>query len=231
VGAVHPELANPVVVELPVRGEGWVAANSPADRIPSHGVDLLGQRFAFDFVKVDERGLPYDRPGGYLRAFTIGGPTRAAYAWGATVHAPFDGEVVAAVDGLPERRWLQALREIALALWQAVRFAPSRLPLVLGNHVILRRGDVYAGLAHLAPGSLAVHPGDVVTTGQVLGRVGHSGNSTSPHLHFQLMDAADPVHAAGVPCAFARYEVRRDGGWSPVTSGVPGKADRIRLPG
>jgi hypothetical protein len=230
VGADHPELANPVVVELPVRGEGWVAANSPADRIPSHGVDLLGQRYAFDFVKVDARGLPYDRPGGYLRAFTIGGPTRAAYAWGATVHAPFDGEVVAAVDGIPERRRLQALREIVLALWQAVRFAPSRLPLVLGNHVILRRGDVYAGLAHLAPGSLAVRPGEVVTAGQVLGRVGHSGNSTSPHLHFQLMDSVDLVAAAGVPCAFARYEVRHDGGWM-LASGVPAKADRIRFLG
>ena len=223
------ELDAAVVVELPLRGEGWVAVNSPADRIPSHGVDMLGQRFAFDFIKVDGRGLPYDRPGGYLRAFTIGGATRAAYAWGAAVHAPFDGEVVTVLDGRPERRRLHAGREIALALWQAARFKPSRLPLVLGNHVILRRGDVYAGFAHLAPGSVAVRPGDAVTTGQVLGLVGHTGNSTAPHLHFQLMDSPDLPTARGVPAAFTAYEVERNGQWVAVANGVPGRRDRIRL--
>jgi Peptidase family M23 len=216
------------VVDFPLRGEGWVPVNSPADRIPSHGVDMLGQRYAIDFVKVDQRGLPYDRPGGVIRAFTICGPTRAAYAWGAPIHAPFDAEVVAAVDGHPERRWLQAAREIGLALWQTLRFKPARLPLLLGNHVILRRGDVYAGLAHLAPGSVTVRPGQAVATGDVLGRVGHTGNSTAPHLHFQLMDSADPLTANGLPVAFEAYEVHRNGRWVPVANAVPGRKDRVR---
>jgi len=50
----------------------------------------------------------------------------------------------------------------------------------------------------------------------------------APHLHFQLMDAADPVQARGVPCAFARYLVRRDGGWQRVEGGVPGRGEWIR---
>jgi len=33
-------------VRFPLRGQGWVAVSSPADRIPSHGTDMLGQRCA-----------------------------------------------------------------------------------------------------------------------------------------------------------------------------------------
>jgi hypothetical protein len=48
------ELDDPVVVELPLRGE-WSIERSPADRIPSHGTDLLGQRYAYDLVHTDHR--------------------------------------------------------------------------------------------------------------------------------------------------------------------------------
>ena|GEM_PF-2671872 len=40
------ELDDPVVVEFPLRGEGWMAVTTPAARTPSHGVDMLGQRYA-----------------------------------------------------------------------------------------------------------------------------------------------------------------------------------------
>ena len=113
-------------------------------------------------------------------------------------------------------------------LKNAVTFSPARLPSLLGNHVIMRRGDVFAAFAHLAPGSVAVAPGQAVRNGDVLGRVGHTGNSTSPHLHFQLMDSADLMHARGVPCAFRTYEVMRNGSWERVENGVPRKIDRIR---
>lgn len=225
------ELEKPVVVDFPLRGPNWVAVTTPAARVPSHGVDMLGQRYAFDFVKVDDRPGLHVHPAGTLRASTLGGRTEECYAWGAGIHSPFDGEVVATLDGVSERKWVNPLREIARMLWTGMTFRPEKLPNVLGNHVIVRAGTVFAGFAHLAPGSVAVAPGHRVLTGDLLGRVGHTGNSTSPHLHFQLMDSADLMQAKGLPCAFREYEVRAGAGWERVAWGIPGARERIRYDG
>jgi murein DD-endopeptidase MepM/ murein hydrolase activator NlpD len=222
------ELADAVVVEFPLRGEGWVAVNTPGDRIPSHGVDMLGQRYAYDLLRVDGRSRLHDHPGSSIRTWLIGRPTRDYYAWGSTIHAPFDGEVVRAVDGVPERGRIHPVREIAHVLWNGMTFRPEKLPSILGNHVIARSGDVYAAFVHLAPGSVAVTAGRRIQTGDVIGRVGHTGNSTAPHLHFQLMDSDDPMAAKGIPCAFRAYDVLRDGTWEQVRDGVPRRSDRIR---
>ena len=226
------ELAGPVVVEFPLRGEDWLAVNSPADRIPSHGTDLLAQRYAFDFIRVDRRERGYYHRAGLFRTLVLGVPTRECYAWGAAIHAPFDGEVVRAVDGVEERSLVHPARELFHVLTTSATFTPERLPAILGNHVLLRRRDgIHAAFAHLAPGSVAVAPGDRALRGDVIGRVGHTGNSTSPHLHFQLMDSADVLNASGLPCAFRGYEVARDGAWHPVVDGVPGRRERIRSTG
>jgi murein DD-endopeptidase MepM/ murein hydrolase activator NlpD len=221
------ELSDPVVVDFPLRGEGWIAVTSPADRIPSHGTNILGQRFAFDFLRTDGRG--HYHPASGLRTVLFGVPTRECYAWGAPIHAPFDGVVVRAVDGVGERARVHPVREAFLALRNAATFGSTRLPAILGNHVIARNGGVFAAFVHLAPGSVAVTEGQGVRLGDILGRVGHTGNSTSPHLHFQLMDALDPTVANGVPCAFERFELFRGGVWEVVHDGIPAKGERIRV--
>ena len=148
---------------------------------------------------------------------------------GQPVHAAFDGVIVDAVDGVAERRWLHVVRESWLAVKTTLAFArrgldPARLA---GNHVIMGTGGTYALYAHLAPGSVAVTSGQRVRAGEVLGRVGHTGNSTAPHLHLQLMDSTDPPQAMGVPCAFAAYLVERDGQWQRVQRDIPHRRERI----
>jgi hypothetical protein len=222
------ELDDPVVVELPLRGE-WSIQRSPADRIPSHGTDLLGQRYAYDLVRTDHRRGSTCTPRGPCAGCCSGGRTRDCYGWGQPVHAAFDGVVIQAVDGVPERQWLHPVRESWLAVKTTLGFArggldPTRLA---GNHVIVATGGTYALYAHLALGSVAVTKGQQVRAGEVLGRVGHSGNSTAPHLHFQLMDSPDPLRARGIPCAFAAYLVERDGQWQRVEAGIPHRRERI----
>lgn len=217
-----------------------MAVTTPAHRVPSHGTDMLGQRYAFDFVKVDRRAGVHMHPASSWRTETIGGRTRECYAWGEPIHAPFDAEVVWASDGMPEREWILPIAEFGRMLKNAATFTPDKLPSIMGNHVVLQAVDargtadggtareVFAGFAHLAPGTVAVEAGQRVSTGDVLGRVGHTGNSTAPHLHFQLMDSADLMTANGIPCAFRAYDVERDGAWVPVAGGVPGRRERIR---
>lgn len=231
--AIEDELAGARVVDFPLRGE-WTAVQTPASRIPSHGTDMLGQRYAFDLIRFDpQKGSRY-HPAGGLRTLLFGVPTRECHGWGEPIHAPLDGEVVAARDGLLERARIVPLRELALVLKTGLTFRPTaeNLQRVLGNHVILKCGDVYAGFAHMTTGSVAVQAGQRVRVGDVLGRVGHTGNSSAPHLHFQLMDGPDPLTAHGIPCAFREYEVRRDGGWQRVEHAIPTSTEQIRsVPG
>ena len=55
---------------------------------------------------------------------------------------------------------------------------------IVGNHIVIRRGEEYSLYAHLKPGSVRVKAEDSVTRGQQIAAVGSSGSSTEPHLHF-----------------------------------------------
>ena len=78
-----------------------------------------------------------------------------------------------------------------------------------GNHVVLDLGGGrFAMYAHLRQGSVAVKAGDRVRRGDVLGRLGNSGNSTEPHLHFHVADGTSPVDASGLPFVLDRFACR-----------------------
>lgn len=96
--------------------------------------------------------------------------------------SPCDGEVTEVRDGLPD-----------LVPPVSDRDNPA------GNHVGISCGEVTILLAHLRQGSVEVAQGERVATGDRVGLVGNSGNTTEPHLHIHAYDAAT---GEGVEMAF-----------------------------
>jgi hypothetical protein len=220
---------NAVIVDFPLWGE-WVAANTPAKKIPSHGTDMLGQRYAYDFLRTDNRKGMHFCDVSNFRFFLLGVSVKRCYCWGETVYAPFDGEIVDVKDGLKERQRLYFLLDLLVLIKNMIAFNLNRRDLhkIVGNYIIMKKDNIHAFFAHLLTNSICVHEGDKIKTGQELGKVGHTGNSTAPHLHFHLMDRADILTAQGIACAFRQYEAYRDNKWQRVTEGIPGYNERIR---
>ena len=221
----------PVVVDFPLRGE-WIAPNTPGTRVPSHGTDMLGERYAYDFVGIDpgSRTMRFYRPSP-LHYLLLGVRLQDCFGWGRPIFSSSAGNVIRAEDGWPERDPVHLARDVPLMLKNA-RTVHSTQALDLrslsGNFIIIETSDGYAVYAHAQTGSIAVSPGDRVIPGQRLANVGHSGNSTAPHLHFQLMDLPDPWKAQGILCCFRDYEVFQNSAWHPVQNGIPKATDRIR---
>lgn len=229
-----PEHIKPITVNFPLIGE-WCAVNTPGYQVPSHGTNQLGQRYAYDFLQIDwgkEKGYKFFSKSTFS-GLLFGVRLADTYCWSQPLYAPFDGEVVEAKDGCVERNPVHIARDLFIVLKNAFFFdgkSNANLQSVLGNYVILKNNDeVYCLMAHARNGSIAVSPGQKITAGQKLAEVGHSGNSTAPHLHFQLMDRQDLLTAIGLPCCFSHYLTYKQDEWQPVENGIPGKRERIRF--
>ncbi|MEV0089918.1 M23 family metallopeptidase [Streptomyces sp. NPDC050738] len=73
-----------------------------------------------------------------------------------------------------------------------------------GNAIVIKHDDnTYSQYAHLTSADVKV--GQTVTTGQVIGHSGSTGNSTGPHLHFEIRTT--PNYGSGVnPVTFLRNQ-------------------------
>ena len=208
---VGPRMA-PRSVGAPVAGR-WSALNSPASKVPSHNTHGHGQTFAIDLVHEPADGA---RPKfGEGRAFRS---PEEFPAFGRDVLAPAEGRVVAVRDGARDHRSRSTWHAFAYLMLEGMIREVGGARFLLGNSVVLELGDgAYAAVAHLQRGSAPVAVGQQVRRGQMIGRCGNSGNSSEPHVHFQLMDQPRTLVAAGLPFVFA--DVAIDG--SGPADGVP----------
>lgn len=179
-------------ISSPLRGKNWVAGSAPSNSSPHRrtiiiyeGKPYIAQRYAIDWVQFGDNNQTYRGDSKDNHSY---------YCFGHEAYAVADATVVEVKDGIPEN----TPNEKAAV--------PINFDTVAGNHVNLDLGGgVYAMYAHLQPGSIRVKVGDHVTTGQVLGLVGNTGNSSEPHLHFQLMSAKSPLGGEGLPYTFATF--------------------------
>jgi hypothetical protein len=172
---------------------------------------FVSQRFAIDFVRVDDQGT------------FVGDPTRneSYFLFGADVIAAESGQIVEVRDGLPEN--------------VPPQLPPFDIDTAAGNHVVEALDDGrFVLYAHLATGSVRVQTGQRVQRGQVLALVGNTGHADEPHLHFQVMDGPATFASNGLPYVFDRFRfqatVNLDAD-QPVATPVPAPEERRnRLP-
>ena len=212
-----PVLKDPVSIGPPLKGDGWLAANGPANGsghrralIPVGGGVHIAQRFAIDWLQLRDEG-------GSFTGDRLDNKNYRCY--GSEVLAVADAAVVTVKDGIPQN--VPGVNS---------RAVPITLETVGGNHVILDLGaSRFAFYAHLQPGQIRVKQGDRVRRGQVLASLGNSGNSTEPHLHFHVCNLNSPLASEGLPYAL-NFEVMGKGfGWKPSAATAERRSQEMPL--
>lgn len=128
------------------------------------------------------------------------------YIYHREVIAPTDGVVLEVGDQFPEElmkdpstftaEYFQQLRN---ELTPEIGFANF----LRGNYIIIdHQNGEYSFYGHLSEGSIKVNGGDIVKQGEVIAKVGNTGHSDAPHLHFHLMDSPECYKANGLPVLF-----------------------------
>ncbi|MEK5240520.1 peptidoglycan DD-metalloendopeptidase family protein [Paenibacillus sp. FSL L8-0470] len=163
----YPEtdkLLTRTAMTLPFQGD-WFVFWGGNNVLNNYHYEYESQRYAYDFVQ-EVNGLSYE-----------GDPLRneSYHAFGKNVTAPADGIVTEVINDIPDNTPVGVMNE-------------KEPP---GNLVVIDHGGEYSFLAHLKQGSVTVKKGDSVKTGDIIGKLGNSGNSSEPHLHYQVSNGAD----------------------------------------
>ena len=211
------QTSKPIVIGPPLAGSDWLAMNGPGSRsehrralLAAGGHVVAPQRFAIDWMRLkttDSR-------------FTGNSKNNQNYgAYGAAVLAVAEATVMRMKDGIPENTPGEDPDPVLITDETET-----------GNYVILDLGDGnYCLYAHLQPG-VRVKVGDRVKRGQTLALIGNSGNSTEPHLHFQVMNGTSSLlDPEGVPYLIDSFELLSGRNGGTKTDALPMENMRVKF--
>lgn len=179
------------VIKPPVKGDGWLSTSACCTpnvhrdlRVAVNGRRIeTPETFAVDWALLKGDRV-YEGDGSRNDQF---------YVYGADVYAVANGTVVSVQDGKPDAPPNKAM-------------TPKTLSDFGGNQVMLEIAPkVYAVYAHLQPGSLRVKVGDTVKVGATLAKIGNTGPSLGPHLHFGLLNRPDLFTGRSLPFVIDSY--------------------------
>jgi murein DD-endopeptidase MepM/ murein hydrolase activator NlpD len=168
-------------LKLPFSGEWAVVWGGRTLKENHHAFDIV-QRFAYDILIVRNNAT-----------HTSDGKQNEDYfAFGQSVLAPASGTIVTVFDGEDDNIPGQ--------------MNPDGPGGAGGNHLLIDHGNgEFSFFAHFKKGSIKVKTGDRISTGQVLGLCGNSGNSSEAHIHYHLQNGLDPIQSEGLPAQFDRF--------------------------
>ena len=160
------------------------------------GIKANFQRYAYDFVVVDDRGLMHRAEAGAGDEWYPGksDTNEAHYGFGVPIYAAGSGRVAATHDGEPDNR---SFDQAELATRETARG---------GNYVVVDHlNGEFSWFGHLKRGSVSVKIGQQVKQGEVIGRMGASGDSLFPHLHYELRNGVGVKQVEGLPSYFTDF--------------------------
>lgn len=191
---INPNLGP--IIAPPLRGEGWVSLNGPSNNsvhrrsyVIDDGRIYYSELYAVDWVKL-ENGNNYRGDGTRNEDY---------YAYNQNVYSVANGVVVESFDDLPENP--PNSRGISI----------NGLT-IGGNSLLIKSNGFYHYYAHLIPGSQLVKVGDRVRVGQQIASLGNSGNSSEPHLHFEIVPEPYPLTSNAIPYRFDHYILQETSG-------------------
>ena len=176
---------------VPFRGHGivgqdWITIGGHGG---FHGGDL-GAEFGVDLDGLDQKD-------GEL---SESNENASDAGWGRDILAPAAGTVIYARNDVPDNPHPSEDPSLYNAL-------PNPIMAVAGNCVVIDHGDSeYSVLMHMQLGSVRVMAGDKVAGGQVIGKMGNSGNAFGPHLHYQLQSGPRLFQDQGLPFRFQNID-------------------------
>lgn len=183
-------------LRLPFDGE-WVVLWGGMKPHENYHVAVPPLRFAYDFV-MDSAGLLHR---------TNGRSNADFYCYGRPILAPAAGQVTMALDSFPEN----------------VPGTPRRGYRGPGNVVAIDHGEGESSvLAHLRRGSVRVAVGQKIEAGEIVGECGNNGESTLPHLHYQMLLGSPPGWRP-VPAPFSHFLAEG----VRVARGIPTRGQRV----
>lgn len=190
---------SPVTYRAPVDGRWFVAASGDASL---HHRWVVSSEYAIDIIRTDAGMHTYTGDGTQLTDYVTFGQPILAAADGVVVAVHNDRDDNAAMLRQPGEAFEAYMGRVA-EMQQAIIMAGG-FQAAAGNHVLIRHANGEHSLyAHLKRGSVRVAVGDTVLAGAQVAEAGSSGNSTEPHLHFQLIDGPDLNRARGLPVTFS----------------------------
>ena len=173
----------------PFRGNGVVGQDWITNG--GHGGGR-GSEFAIDLRGLDEN---------WAEQKSQAQENSSAVGWGREILAPAAGTVTYARNDVPDNPHPGRDDTLYTALHDPVMA-------YAGNCVMIDHGNSeFSVMMHMQLGSVMVKVGDRVAAGQVIGKLGNSGNAFGPHVHYQLQSGPRLFVDQGLPFKFQNIDV------------------------